>query len=372
LEREAAREQRSEREKESALELAIEQNRFSLHRQQQEHMAGLNRELWVSNIKTTFSGIKDVMNDKKGLATVGSAVVGVVSAITGIYFTAKYGIPKLFAKKKPRIVNETSLPENIQEWLFGKTIPASRHSEMVYSNDLEDNIFHLIESFKKAIRMKRPISNLLFWGMPGTGKSMAAKEIARHSGAEYIGMSGADLFQLPIEEALQELKNLHQFSKKSKKPVIIFVDEAEAIFPSRENASENTQKITDSFLGLIDKPSDQKVAWIFATNHPKKIDTAVLSRVSKRGIIHFTLPDFDARVKLITLYMNKTFIAPYAASCELKNGLSLIAAKTENWSGRDIEQLMIDTLAEADQMQSAEATLEDVFRVISRFDANQF
>ena len=69
-------------------------------------------------------------------------------------------------------------------------------------------------------------------GPPGTGKTMAAKRIAKWCGLEYAIMSGADVAPLQ-NDAVTELHKLFRWASRTKQGVLLFIDEADAFLSSR-------------------------------------------------------------------------------------------------------------------------------------------
>ncbi len=335
----------------------------TLNRRQAE--AALEREAIVARIRTTGETIRGSLSDPKVIAGLGS--------MASLYFLSKYGIP-LLLKGKPNIVTETSLPENLLQRILGKKKQASRLNDLMYNPKLHKALIDVILNNQKIIQNHELLSNLLFYGPPGTGKTLAAKEIARHSGAHYIVMSGSDLIQLSTEEALQELKKLFLFAHSSRTPVIVFIDEADALFPHRKTASEMNRQLTNLFLTLVEKPSDEKLQFIFASNLPGDLDPAILSRVSKSGIFHFDPPNIDTRVKLLEIYLNK-FIAlsqgSLRLSSELLSDLAKIANLMQNWVGRDIEQLVLDVLNKMKSINRSDVSIDDFLTILEQIQSHE-
>jgi len=48
-------------------------------------------------------------------------------------------------------------------------------------------------SGRNAKRNRAPLRHVLFFGKPGTGKTMVAQRLARHCGLDYAIMSGGDV-----------------------------------------------------------------------------------------------------------------------------------------------------------------------------------
>ena len=70
---------------------------------------------------------------------------------------------------------------------------------------------------------------------PGTGKSMAAKRLARTAGMDYAIMSGGDVAPLG-SGAVSQLHDMFDWAEGSRKGLLLFVDEADAFLGRRGDA----------------------------------------------------------------------------------------------------------------------------------------
>lgn len=80
----------------------------------------------------------------------------------------------------------------------------------------------------------------------GTGKSMAAKRLARTAGLDYAIMSGGDVAPLG-GKAVQQLHELFDWAERSRRGLLLFIDEADA-FLGRRGAQMS--EVRQGFLGF--------------------------------------------------------------------------------------------------------------------------
>ena len=113
-------------------------------------------------------------------------------------------------------------------------------------------------------------TGILFHGPSGTGKTAAARALAKQTGWAFLSVAGPDLLRDPerIEKLYAEALDL--------RPTIVFIDEADDILRDRQysQASALTNKLLTVMDGAGDKVKD--VVWIAATNNPDQIDAAML------------------------------------------------------------------------------------------------
>lgn len=72
------------------------------------------------------------------------------------------------------------------------------------------------------------------WTYSGTGKSMAAKRLARTAGLDYAIMSGGDVAPLG-GKAVQQLHEMFDWAERSRRGLLLFIDEADAFLGRRGN-----------------------------------------------------------------------------------------------------------------------------------------
>lgn len=122
---------------------------------------------------------------------------------------------------------------------------------------LHKRIQHLAAATANTKAHQAPFRNMLFYGPPGTGKTMAAKELSLQSvreccfhlmgsisvvslhkcnltpfffifqGLDYALMTGGDVAPLG-SQAVTKIHELFNWAVKSKKGLVLFIDEADA------------------------------------------------------------------------------------------------------------------------------------------------
>jgi ATPase family AAA domain-containing protein 3A/B len=152
-----------------------------------------------------------------------------------------------------------------------------------------------------------PLLHIMFYGPPGTGKTMTAQRFAEYSGLEYAFMSGGDIAPLE-EQAVTEIHKIFGWVKKSKKGVLLFIDEADAFLSSRTRVMSEHMRNSLTTILYHTGTNDKKFMMILATNRPGDLDPAILDRIDES--VEFGLPDNSERERLIQMYYEKFVAQP--------------------------------------------------------------
>ncbi|KAM1070510.1 hypothetical protein ACFX13_002338 [Malus domestica] len=337
--------------------------------------AKAEKEKWVSAINTTFDhiggGLKVILTDQNKLVV---AVGGVTALAAGVY-TTREGSKVIWSYVdrilgQPSLIRESSKGKYPWSGLFSRSISALSPSgnkgqtqngkafgDVVLHPPLQKRIDHLAKATANTKSHQAPFRNMLFYGPPGTGKTMAAREMARKSGLDYALMTGGDVAPLG-PRAVTKIHELFDWAKKSRKGLLLFIDEADAFLCER-NKTYMSEAQRSALNALLFRTGDQSkdIVLALATNRPGDLDSAVADRIDE--VLEFPLPGEEERFKLLKLYLDK-YIAQAGSSSksgwfrnlfkkqpqkiEMKgltdDMIREAAAKTDGFSGREIAKLM--------------------------------
>ncbi|CAO2146139.1 unnamed protein product [Urochloa humidicola] len=117
---------------------------------------------------------------------------------------------------------------------------------------------------------------ILLYGPPGTGKTSLASSCAYDAGVNLFTINGPEIISHYYGESEQSLYDVFSSAKKAA-PAVIFIDELDAIAPSRmEGGEELSIRMVATLLKLMDEIGpDDRVLIIAATNRPDSIDPAL-------------------------------------------------------------------------------------------------
>ena len=178
--------------------------------------------------------------------------------------------------------------------------------------------------------------NILFYGLPGTGKTMLVKALANELNVPLHLIKATSLIGDHVGDSASKI---HELFKKAneKSPSIIFIDEIDAIALHRsfQSLRGDVSEIVNSLLTEMDGISEhESVITIGATNNPTSLDYAVRSRFEEE--IEFKLPDDEERLAILENNL-KTMPMEYDLD------LDRIVKLTKGLSGRDIKEKILKT-----------------------------
>ncbi len=135
----------------------------------------------------------------------------------------------------------------------------------------------------------------LFYGSPGTGKTMAVQVMANELGVDLYRI---DLSQLTSKYIGETQKNISALFAKAKNiNAMLFFDEADSMFAKRSEVKDANDRYANADTAfLLQKLEDYEGITILATNYVNNIDDAFKRRI--RFMINFVFPTPDVRLML--------------------------------------------------------------------------
>ncbi|BAN90099.1 ATP-binding protein [Aeropyrum camini] len=208
-----------------------------------------------------------------------------------------------------------------------------------------------LEEAKKAIReaivfpVKRPDlfplgwpRGILLYGPPGTGKTMLASAVANEIDGEFLYVDAANIMSKWLGEGEKNVKKLFNYARKKAKegkPVVIFIDEVDALLGVHGSEVGGEVRVRNQFLkemdGIQDKGSRLHVYVIAATNKPWKLDEPFIRRFQKR--IYVPLPSRETRRRMLEMYTRKLRLSGDV-------DLDRLSEMLEGYTGSDIADIV--------------------------------
>lgn len=186
--------------------------------------------------------------------------------------------------------------------------------------------------FNKKMPYGRGLS-ALFYGSPGTGKTMAVQVMANELGLDLYRI---DLSQMISKYIGETEKNLSTLFKKAKNiNALLFFDEADSLFAKRSEVKDAMDRNANSETAhLLQKLEEYEGITILATNYLTNIDDAFKRRI--KFIINFTFPTADVRLKLWQT------ILPEETVCDEELDFEFFAQQFE-LSGASIKEILVNS-----------------------------
>ncbi|KAF8451533.1 hypothetical protein BGX38DRAFT_1049822, partial [Terfezia claveryi] len=184
-------------------------------------------------------------------------------------------------------------------------------------------------------------SGLLLYGYPGCGKTLLASAVAGECGLNFISVKGPEILNKYIGASEKSVRDLFERAS-SAKPCVLFFDEFDSIAPKRGHDSTGvTDRVVNQMLTQMDGAEGLEGVYVLAaTSRPDLIDPALLRPGRLDKSLLCDLPDLDDRTDILSALSSKLDLGPDVA-------ISAIAARTEGYSGADLQAVLYNAHLEA-------------------------
>ena len=181
---------------------------------------------------------------------------------------------------------------------------------------------------------------VLLLGVPGCGKSLAAKAVASEWGLPLLKLDPSNLYNKYIGESERNFKRAMRAAERMA-PVVLWIDELEKAFAA--GGSEDggvSQRILGSFLSWMqDRRGDVFV--VATANEVRRLPPEFLRKGRFDEIFFVDLPDPATRYEVFSIHLDRR--GQDAAAFDLE----ALAHATEGFSGSEIEGVVVAGLYSA-------------------------
>ncbi|MBQ6099432.1 MAG: AAA family ATPase [Methanobrevibacter sp.] len=253
-----------------------------------------------------------------------------------------YGFEIVTAKPNNSIISEKTrikiITDELNKLKDNTKIKSNLHLSDIIGQENAKNKVKVITKYLESPETFGPWApkNILFYGLPGTGKTMLVKALANELEVPLYLIKATSLIGDHVGDGASKIHDL--FKKASENsPSIIFIDEIDAIALHRsfQSLRGDVSEIVNSLLTEMDGISEnESVITIGATNNPTSLDYAVRSRFEEE--IEFKLPNDEERLAIIENNL-KTMPLKYELD------LNKLIKVTKGLSGRDIKEKVLKT-----------------------------
>ncbi len=234
-----------------------------------------------------------------------------------------------------------------------------RLRDIVLSEGAEAELTRVIKENRARASLERhgiqPRRKLLFHGLPGCGKTLAATVLAGEMGLPLLTVRLATLFSRFLGATATHLRSV--FSEMSRRPGVYLFDEFDSIAQARGDSNDvgELRRVATAFLQLMDTDESPSLI-VAATNHPELLDRAVFRRFDV--VIPFEAPSEAQIADLVHLRLRPHGLDIKAANAVARLGVGLSFADAARACDDAIRSMVLDgrdSLSEGDLVAAFEA-----------------
>ncbi|MEH2139264.1 ATP-binding protein [Nostoc sp.] len=227
-----------------------------------------------------------------------------------------------YRAKKPSLIQAYPVTNRVKEFKLD-------FSQVKGLNEEKEKLTRLLKLQSKG--HKGSIGGILFYGLPGCGKTLLANAFANESGRYFFKFSPADIVSVWIGQSQKNIRDIFAQAKK-KAPSVLFIDELDSIgFNRNEDNAHTDQKATiNQLLIELNNLQNSDVIVIAATNYLSCIDSAL----KRSGRFDWKIPVFPpAQIERIDLFKH------YLLKIDINQlvNFEILAEKSVRFTSSDIE-----------------------------------
>lgn len=208
---------------------------------------------------------------------------------------------------------------------------------------------------------------ILLVGIQGTGKSLSAKTIAHEWRLPLLRLDSGRLFGGIVGESESRVRQMIQLTE-AMAPCVLWIDEIDKAFGNVTSGFDGDSGTSRRVFGSLITWMQEKTSPVFivATANNVKILPAELLRKGRFDEIFFlNLPTQSERQEIFKVHLQK--LRPNRLR---EFNLPLLAQQTPNFSGAEIEQVIVDAMhmafSQASNGQRRDFATEDILQAIAQ------
>lgn len=223
-----------------------------------------------------------------------------------------------------------------------------------------------LEGLKSWLRVRRiamesdapgldPPRGILLTGIPGCGKSLVAKTLARTWGLPLVLLDPSRLFGKFVGESEGRLDSSLR-TIEAMEPAVLWIDEVEKGFAAGDQDGGVSRRLLGTFLRWLQDHSGE-VFLVATANQIDSLPPELLRKGRFDEIFFVDLPDESARREILEVHLAKR------ASDPARFDLPALVQRTAGFSGAEIETAIVGAqyrAVAADQPLTTERVLDEI------------
>ncbi|MBU6453578.1 MAG: AAA family ATPase [Cyanobacteria bacterium REEB67] len=179
---------------------------------------------------------------------------------------------------------------------------------------------------------------VMFVGPPGTGKTLCAQALAGETHGSMFIIAASSFVEMYVGVGASRVRALFADAKaqrkQTNKPVIIFIDELDAVGGARNNGptsnSEREQTLNQLLVEMDGFTKNEGIIVVAATNRVDMLDPALRRKGRFDLEVHVDLPDLNGREAIFKVHTRDKVVAEDV-------DFKLLAKRTFGMSGADLK-----------------------------------
>ena len=263
--------------------------------------------------------------------------------------------------------------ENIKK-TFHPIVPEWSLEQIVLSRNLKEQLLDIVTFCKNKERIIQDWELYRFmkgkgciginlWGIPGTGKSIAAEAIASELGMKLIQASYSTLMDSLQGNTEKNITAL--FETAIKENCVILFDEADGLLSARKTSGANSDSanlIKSHLLNILDRST---AIVVFTTNFFKSYDRAFVRRILWN--IEVPAPNLEELTKIWELHLGKNVPKEITYEDIAKLTIELANTKSIKITGGDVRKLTLMFCTQLTSGRYSSITNEVATHVIEKY-----
>jgi cell division protease FtsH len=225
--------------------------------------------------------------------------------------------------------------------VFDAERPATTFADVAGYEGAKAEIVEVVDFLRRPERYRRAGAatprGVLMIGPPGTGKTLLARAVAGEADVPFFSVAGSSFVEMFVGVGAARVRDLFMEARK-RTPVIIFVDEVDAIGQRRAGsgalvANDEREQTLNQLLSEMDGFDPLAgIVVLAATNRPEVLDPALLRPGRFDRQVTIPLPNIFERAAILAVHCRGKRLGSDV-------DLDVVARATPGFSGADLANL---------------------------------